>query len=110
MPQLRDALTSELVAEGTPEELVLIAQQFPTGEVIYDGVGAEFNPDAVLKARQESLDGMNAALDAPDTPERMKPDIEAAIQEAATREPDAGTIQEVQANIDEARKDLEEAV
>lgn len=77
MAQLRDAQTSELIAEGTPLELVTIAEELGlntgvvgTGETadgfeaLYDGVGLGFDPATVSQARDENLDGLEAGSDA----------------------------------------------
>lgn len=106
MAQLRDAVTSELVAEGTVEELVLIAQHIEE-DVIYDDVGENFNPDEVLKAYLDNLDGLKGSLKAQGTPGHLKAKIEDAVSEAEGKQPDASVIEEVQANIQEARKDVE---
>lgn len=73
MPQLRDAKTSELLAEGTPLEIVQAADAAglnagvvkEPGDVdgldaIYDDVGLEFDPAAVLKAHEENVAGHQA--------------------------------------------------
>ncbi len=57
MSQLRDMQTSELIAEGTPLEIVLVAQRLGPGEVLYDDVGLAFDPAAVLAIYQQSVDG-----------------------------------------------------
>jgi hypothetical protein len=61
--QLRCAQTGELLAEGTPLEIVTAAAKFPDDEVMYDDVGAGFDPDAVRKARADEIAGLQAALD-----------------------------------------------
>lgn len=74
MAQLRDARTSEIIAEGTPIELVTIADELglnagivDTGDTagtldaIYDDVGLGFDPDTVRQARDENLDGLQTA-------------------------------------------------
>lgn len=71
MAHLRDAKTSELIAEGTPLELVHLADELgkraivvgpgedlpADAELIYDDVGAGFDPDAVRNAHAENLEG-----------------------------------------------------
>lgn len=61
MAQLRDAETSEIIAEGTPFELVTIAGEIGDDEVVYDDVGEAFDPDAVRKAHDEDLAGLDSA-------------------------------------------------
>lgn len=61
MAQLRDALTSEFLAEGDPTALVLLAEKIGPDEVIFDGVGEHFNPDEVLRAYNENLSGLQGA-------------------------------------------------
>lgn len=56
MAQLRDAKTSELLLEGTPEQVVLAAEERGRGNVLFDDVGLGFDPDAVLRARAERLE------------------------------------------------------
>lgn len=75
MAQLRDIETSELLAEGTPLQVVQAAKEAglkaavvgagedpPDGvDAIYDDVGLGFDPDAVLKAHEEDVDGLKGA-------------------------------------------------
>ena len=75
MAQLRDALTSELIAEGSPLEVALAARalarpaavigpgdDLPAGtELLYDDVGAAFDPAAVIAAHEENVAGLEAA-------------------------------------------------
>lgn len=108
MAQLRDAVSSELVAEGTPEELVLIAENF-AGEVLYDGVGEGFDPQSTLDAYYQRIQNLNSVLSDSKTDDKTKHHIEDQIVEAEKAQPDSETIKEVQANIAEARKDVEDA-
>lgn len=67
MAQLRDAETSELLVEGTAEDLVLIADELGTKEVLFDDVGLHFDPGAVRAVREERLAadrGLSKAKDA----------------------------------------------
>lgn len=61
MAQLRDAQTSELIAEGTPTELVLLADELGVEEVLFDDVGEHFNPDAVRQAHGDQVAGLERA-------------------------------------------------
>lgn len=74
MAQLRDAHTSELIADGTPAQLVAVADELGVkavvvgpgatlpddAELVYDDVGVHFDPDAVRKSRDENLAGLAA--------------------------------------------------
>lgn len=76
MAQLRDAQTSALLAEGTPEELVALAAELGERDVVYDGVGDKFDPAAVRKAAKDRADALDRVVrDAPAgaTDERVKP-------------------------------------
>lgn len=75
MAQLLDARTSELIAEGTPLEVVLIADELGRDEVLFDGVGLGFDPTAVTKAEKERLAGLK--------------DVDAKAHKAALAEHDA---------------------
>jgi hypothetical protein len=85
MAQLRDAITSALIAEGTPEAMVLLAEELGRADVIFDGVASErapdaFDPDAVLQAHRDNAAGLEAAAEA-----ESDPDAKASLQEAAQR-------------------------
>lgn len=122
MAQLRDAHTSELIAEGTPNELVTIADELGLNagtvgigetadglDAIYDDVGLGFDPDAVRQARDENIDGLKTASSSKATPdeglrESIKQSHSAAVEEieqAKERAP------EVQAALDDARARVE---
>lgn len=59
MPQLRDAQTSELIAESVhTADLVLLAEELGRDEVLFDGVGEGFNPDAVLEQHRAEVAGL----------------------------------------------------
>lgn len=69
MAQLRDAQTSEIIAEGTPLEIATVAEAFAAGDVIFDGVGAVdrngkslFDPAAVRQARADEIAGLETVL------------------------------------------------
>jgi hypothetical protein len=106
MPYLRDAHTSEAIFEGTPEELALLANELGRDEVLFDGVGLAFDPDAVLSARQENIDANKklAASTAKAITADIKDAAKAAVAAATEQEdnvkaaaPDAQTL------LDEAR-------
>lgn len=58
MAQLRDAQTSEIIAEGTPAALVFLAEKLGRENVLFDGVGLGFNPDAVIEAHKAEMKGL----------------------------------------------------
>lgn len=62
MAQLRDRHTSELLAEGQPEELALAAERIGRARVIFDDVGEAFDVDAVLAAHRDRLEGLARAV------------------------------------------------
>lgn len=118
MPQLRDAHTSELIAEGTPTELVTIADELglkagvvgvgetPDGlDAIYDDVGLGFDPDAVRRARDENLASLKAASTAKATPDtEQREQIKQAHADAVAEVDQArGRVPEVQAALADAR-------
>jgi hypothetical protein len=61
MVQLRDVKTSELIAEGEAYELVCLADHLGREEVLFDDVGAAFDPDAVMAVREAEIDGFKSA-------------------------------------------------
>ncbi len=70
--QLRDAQTSELIAEGSAEEIARIAAGFSTGDVLFDDVGSVdaggvslFNPVAVRDASDAEITALEAAAAGP---------------------------------------------
>lgn len=84
MAQLRDAVTSELLGEGTPEAMVLLAEQLGRDDVLFDGVESEHNPgtfdaDAVLQAREERLSGLQDAIQA-ETDAGVKERLESTLK------------------------------
>lgn len=82
MAQLRDAQTSELIAEGTPEEIAFAAEAFAADEVLFDDVGgvardgrALFDPVAVRKQHTEAT--ANAEQILADIPAKAPADVDA---------------------------------
>lgn len=68
MAQLRDAQTSQYLAEGTPIEVALIAEAIGFSEVIFDDVGEGFDAGAVLAAHREHVASLrDLASDATET-------------------------------------------
>jgi hypothetical protein len=93
MAQLRDKITSELLAEGTPLEVALVAELIGFDEIIFDDVGQAFDPAAVLAGHRESIANLEvmAKSSAPELaaftadtvaaalePERVAEELEAA--------------------------------
>lgn len=88
MPQLRCALTSEVIAEGDPWHLCLIADQLGRDEVLFDGVntyqhgelvGEAFNPDAVLASHADELARLEAQREDAES-DGARENIESALQ------------------------------
>jgi hypothetical protein len=59
MAQLRDARTSEIIAISEPAALVLLADELGRENILFDDVGVEFDPDAVLEAHNANLESMS---------------------------------------------------
>lgn len=55
MAQLRDAVTSELLGEGTPTQVAAIGERIGFAEVIFDDVGESFDPVEVLRVHRENV-------------------------------------------------------
>lgn len=86
MAQLRDAQTSELIMEGTPLEVAVCAQGFDDADILFDGVGGQFDAKAHIKARNDDLKGMRAALaDPATTDQELRDRLQAAIDERQAR-------------------------
>lgn len=127
MARLRDAKTSEIVFEGTPLECVVAARELggatvppqlgpgeswdcPT-ELLYDDVGLNFDPDAVLATAEENAAGLVGAAADPEIPKDDREQIAKAAEEAqAALEPDAGAVREATAAVDAARAAQDEAL
>lgn len=128
MAQLRDAHTSELVAEGSPLELVLVARELdrraivpkpgedlPDGvELLYDGVGLGFDPDAALEdhdtnvARLEEIaehHGKTFTAEDRKLARRSLDDEQAARERAAAAAADVDAVVESARDADRATLD-----
>jgi hypothetical protein len=106
MAQLRDALTSELVAEGDPLELVQYADALGRDNFIFDGVGGDaFNPDEVLAVHQQQAEGLQAALDSSTDSEEKESIAQSldAAQQALNVAADVNTVREIKSNQERAR-------
>lgn len=122
MAQLRDAQTSALIADGTPAELVTIAETMGLNagvvgpgetaeglDAIYDDCGVGFDPAAVLTARDENIAGLKSASTKTATPDdETRESIIAAHTAAVAEVEDAKSKTEaVQGRIDAARSLVE---
>lgn len=102
MALLRDKKTSAPLFEGTPLEVVLAAEKVGRDEILFDDVGVEFNPDAVLAANEEEVtnsqaiaksseftddirEAAQARLDSVPSVDDAIPGIESALTEARAR-------------------------
>lgn len=70
MAQIRDAVTSEFLFEGTPLECATIAKEIGFSKVLFDDVGEKFDPNAVLKRHEENVAGLKSASTATATPDK----------------------------------------
>lgn len=91
MAQLRDAMTSEWIAEGTPLEIAIVAEAFDAADVLFDDVGAtdakgrsRFDPAAVRAMRAAELAGLEAALATATSPDERET-LQSAIGERKAR-------------------------
>jgi hypothetical protein len=100
MAQLRDAQTSELILEGTPYEVAAAAAELGLGEVLFDGVGAGFEPSAPVESHEQELEALEG-LEGEDVAERVT-----GLERAAARVPEL--VEEAQARMDEARARVED--
>lgn len=91
MAQLRDSRTSEFIASGTAEEMVLLADRLGADNVLFDDVGLGFNPDAVREAHESRLQVARAyAKDQPgDAADALVREAEAPTRRAAAAESEA---------------------
>jgi hypothetical protein len=62
MAQLRDAHTSELIAEGTPLEVALIAAGLDDDGLLFDDVGHGFDPRTTIDAHNVRVEGLSYAV------------------------------------------------
>ena len=106
MAQLRDAQTSELIAEGPPLELVLLAGELGRDEVLFDDVGEAFDPDEVLAAARENEEGLKRAAAAARGEERESL-AEAHASARADLAIAGDRVDEVERGLDQARARVE---
>lgn len=108
MAQLRDRHTSELILEGTPLEVALVAEQLGPAEVLFDDVGAAFDPAAVRQAHHANLEALQAAA-AAERDRTARAALETQRSEAVEEERQAvdELAPEAQQKMDEARERVE---
>lgn len=102
MAQLRDVQTSELIAEGTPLELALIAGRLGEREVLFDDVGEGFDPAAVRQAAEQNAAGLEGAA-AEATGDDAARLAEAAAEARADLELDVAAANEAARELEAAR-------
>lgn len=91
--QLRDAQTSELIAEGTPEEIAIAAQAFDAADILFDDVGAVdnhgksvFKPVEVRKRNADDLQSLETELaNVPEDDEPRRLRLREAVRERKQR-------------------------
>lgn len=107
MAQIRDAQTSQILAEGTPLEVALAARALGTKEILFDGVGESFDPDAVITAHEESMAGLEglAAEAEGDEAKNLRKALKQRQQEGDV----GGFVDEAAAALEAARAALDEA-
>lgn len=108
MAQLRDATTSALIAEGDPLELVLIADELGRTDVLFDGVGEAFDPDAVLEGHRKALAGLEqtAAAAKGDAAKRV---AKLVAEKTDELEVDPSAVDAARGELEAARAALEQA-
>ncbi len=72
MALLRDIRTGEIVADGPPEDLVLIADTLGFDEVMFDGVGASFDRVVCLNQVADNLGRMTTEARQAETARRIQ--------------------------------------
>jgi hypothetical protein len=94
MAQLRDAQTSQYMADGSPDEMVLLAEEIGRAEVLFDGVGLAFDPAATLASHRDRVIASKRPTDglAAEEKEQVAKDAAdlAALAPSAKRVDDAG--------------------
>jgi accessory colonization factor AcfC len=89
--QLRDSVTSDVRAEGTPLEIATCAAEFSAKDILFDGAGSVdrsgvslFDAAAVRKQRTEEMAGLQATLAQNPTAE-VAATVRSTLQERADR-------------------------
>lgn len=91
LAQLRDATTGELIAEGTPTEVALLAAQVP--DVLLDSVGVAFDP--VAERDRHTARVRDATKYAATVPPAEKPVADKLVSDLAAAVPAAGRLAEI---------------
>lgn len=74
MAQLRDALTGELLAEGTPFQVIVAAAEVGRDNVMFDDVGTRFDPAAIRAAYESDIEGLTAVVADRSLPAQVRQD------------------------------------
>lgn len=108
MAQLRDAITSELIFEGDPVAVAIMAEQIGVENVLFDGVGSSFDHQEIIDRHEQEITNLQSVLEEPAIEPKLKTATEETLQNLTTRQPDPKAVEETKANLDEARKGVEE--
>jgi hypothetical protein len=100
MAQLRDKQTSAFIAEGTPLQIATLASKVGFNEVIFDDVGGDFDPQAVIDRHAAHV----AALAEDDT---ISDEYKQSVADEAKLQ--RGAITAAQQSIQDARDAVENA-
>lgn len=103
MALLRDKVTSAPLFEGSPLEAALAAEKVGRSEVLFDDVGLEFDPDAVLAAHQAEVDSSTSIL-ASDADAETKQYAQQRLDDAPVVD---GSISDIEAALAEARAQID---
>lgn len=108
MAILRDVVTGQGIATGSPAEMVGLADALGHDNVLFDDVGEKFDPDSVRASVQEHVESLREVAEDPVTedPESAKRIVESASKQADDFEQQLNPHQE---KVDEASSALEEA-
>lgn len=89
MAQLRDTKTSEILYEGTPLEVALIADEIGRDEVLFDDVGESFDPDVVTRAFTGSISALESAVDDKKIPKDQRDSARDSLKREKARSEEA---------------------
>jgi hypothetical protein len=89
MAQLRDVKTSEVLHEGTPLEVVLIADEIGRDEILFDDVGEGFSPDAVSATQTETIAALEATSNDKSIPKDQRDFAKESLKRERARSDDA---------------------
>lgn len=110
MAQLRDAQTSELLADGDPRDLIIIADRIGADRVLWDDVGA-VDIDVLREHNAQRLEVLEALETAEDLGDELKaerarqagaaelaPAVDAVLESA--QDPDRPTLEPVDVAVE----------